>query len=319
MRELSSLIGLQVIATQEGKRLGTVSDALIDLAQGRLVALMLAKTPEPSVVLAEDIDVIGPDAIMIFSGEKVRTYEEAAEALAHGKSVLEQPPAVMTSKGIKLGELGAVHVEEGSGRIARFFVSAGPLKDVTEGALALPVVEGIVHGEDTVIVPHEVVARRLEQAGGLRGALRSLAHRLRARYQHASERSEQLLEQSGRRLKSQAEQAREKAAKLAEEAREKARKAAQEAKEKVDDLAEEAKEAVERARHEPTEAEKEEKPSEDADVSSEVEVEDSGGEDAAQSAADEMTEQPDLSSEEQTGDEGRKATDTAAEDEENDH
>ncbi len=301
MRELSTLIGLQVIATQEGKRLGTVSDALIDLAQGRLVALVLAKTPEPTVVLAEDIDVIGPDAIMISSGEKVKLLTEAADALAPGRRVLEQPPAVMTSKGTRLGELGAVHIEEGSGRIVRFFVSAGPLKDVTEGALALPVVEGIVHGEDTVIVPHEVVARRLEQAGGLRGALRSLAQRLKSRYQHVSERSEQLLEQSGQRLKSQAEQAREKAARLAEEAREKARQAAQEAREKVDDLAEEAKEAVERARREPDEEQQDDEPTEEPDVSSDAEVEDSDSEETAPSDGD---------SGEETADEDRNDTES---------
>ena len=60
MRELSSLIGLQVIATREGKCVGTVADALVDLAAGKLVALTLAKTPELRVVLADDISVIGP-------------------------------------------------------------------------------------------------------------------------------------------------------------------------------------------------------------------------------------------------------------------
>ncbi len=244
MRELSSLIGLQVIATGEGKRLGTVSDVLVDLAAGRLVAVTLAKTPEPSVVLADDIDVVGPDALMISSSDMVKSREEAGEALAEGRRVLGEPPAVITSRGAQLGELGPVQIDEGSGRILRFSISAGPLKDVTEGALTLPVVEGIVHGEDTIIVPHEVVARRLQQAGGLRGALRSLAARLRTRYDHVAERSEKIIHEGGERLKAQAEEAREAAAEKAEVARKKAGEVAREMREKADKVAEEAREAL---------------------------------------------------------------------------
>jgi len=237
MRELSSLIGLQVIATSEGKRLGTVADALVDLAAGKLVALTLAKTPELRVVLAEDIAVIGPDAVMIASGDLVKSREDTAEALAGARHVLGDPPAVVTTRGARVGQLGPVQIDEGSRRIVRFEVSSGPLKDVTDGTLALPVVEGIVHGEDTIIVPHEVVARRLEQAGGLKGALRSLAQRLRTGYEQVSERSEELLHDSGEKLKAQAEETRKRAA-----------AAAKEAKEKAGQLAEDAREAVDRAR-----------------------------------------------------------------------
>lgn len=278
MRELSSLIGLQVIATGEGKRLGTVADALVDLAAGKLVALTLAKTPELRVVLAEDIAVIGPDAVMIASSDRVKGREETAEALAGARQVLGEPPAVITTRGARVGQLGAVQIDEGSKRVVRFEVTSGPLKDVTEGTLALPVVEGIVHGEDTIIVPHEVVARRLEQAGGLKGALRSLTQRLRVGYEQVSERSEDFLHDSGEKLKVQAaearkraaaaareakekagqlaEDAKEKAGQLAEEAREKAGHLAEEAKEKAGELADDAKEAVQRARGgEATEAE----------------------------------------------------------------
>ncbi len=251
MRELSSLIGLQVIATGEGKRLGTVSDVLVDLAAGRLVAVTLAKTPELRVVMADDIDIVGPDALMISSSDRVKSREEAGEALARGRRVLGEPPAVITSRGARLGELGAVQIDEGSGRIVRFAISAGPLKDVTEGALTLPVVEGIVHGEDTIIVPHEVVARRLQQAGGLRGALRSFAARLRTRYDQVSERSEAIIHEGGERLKAQAEEARKKAeearkaaAEKAETARKKAGEVAKQVREKADEVAEEAREAL---------------------------------------------------------------------------
>ena len=65
MRELSSLIGLQVISISEGRNLGTVGDVYVDLTAGELVCVTLARTPELRVVLAEDMQVIGSDALMV--------------------------------------------------------------------------------------------------------------------------------------------------------------------------------------------------------------------------------------------------------------
>lgn len=251
MRELSSLAGLEVIATDDGRRLGTVAEPLVDLAAGELVGVTLAKTPEMQVILAEDISIIGPDAVMIPSSEALRSREEVGEALARGRRVLGEPPTVITDRGARLGELGSVHIDEGSKRIIRFEVSGGTFRDVTEGVLAMPPMEGIVHGEDTIIVPHEVVARRLHQASGLRGTFRSLAQRLRGGMVQMSERSDELLREGEQRLKRSTHRVRKRAEEFADEAREKA-----------DELADEAREAVEKAR-EAAKAEREEEAAEE--------------------------------------------------------
>ena len=231
MRELTGLIGLQVISTSEGRRLGTIADALIDLARGELVCVTLARTPELQVVLAEDIEVIGPDAIMVAARDRIKSREELSDELERGKSVLSEPPAVVTNRGTQLGRLGPVTIDEGSFRVVRFEVTGGALKDMTEGVLALPVLEGIVHGEDTVIVPHEVVAKRIEQSGGLRGSFRSLAERLRGGYEDLSVK----LGESGEKLKTGASQARERADELTKSAREKADRIASDAKQSIDE------------------------------------------------------------------------------------
>lgn len=250
MRELSSLIGLQVIATSEGKKLGNVAEAYVDLAAGELVCVTLAKTPELRVILARDIDVIGTDAIMVSDREKVHGREDVEEELERGKRVLSSPPTVITDQGKTLGQLGTVQIDEGTGKVIRFEVTGGPLKDVTEGVLALPILDGIVHGDDTVIVPHEVVARRLVQAGGLRGALRNLGERLKLGVEDIGERSSDFVRQQ--KLKERAEEARRKASEATAKAKERLGEAAEEAKEatarakkRVGELAEEAKEAIE--------------------------------------------------------------------------
>ena len=238
MRELSSLIDLQVISITEGKRLGTVADALVDLAAGELVCVILARTPELQVVLADDIEVIGSDALMVSGRDKIRSREDLSDELERGKSVLGTPPAVMTSRGTQLGRLGPVHIEEGSHQVVRFEITGGPLKDVTEGVLALPVLEGTVHGEDTVIVPHDVVAQRLTHGGGIRGGFRTIAERLKGGYADISERSEGWLRDGSEKIKVGAGQARERADELTKAAREKADRLASDAKDAVGEVRE---------------------------------------------------------------------------------
>jgi uncharacterized protein YrrD len=251
MRELSDLISLQVISTSEGKKLGSVADAYVDLAAGELVCVSLAKTPELRVILAEDINVIGDDALMVSDRDRLRAREDVEDELERGKRVLSNPPTVMTSQGKTLGQLGVVQIDEGTKKIIRFEVTGGPLKDMTEGALNLPVLEGIVHGQDTLIVPHDIVARRVQQGGGLRGALRTLGERLKVSVEDIGERSEELVRDSEKKLRERAEQARKKADEAAEKAREAvsdaaedAKKAAGQAKEAAGEMAEKAQETA---------------------------------------------------------------------------
>jgi uncharacterized protein YrrD len=255
MRELTSLIGLQVISTSEGKRLGSVADVYVDLAAGELVCVTLAKTPELRVILAGDIDVIGDDAIMVSDREKLHAREDVEEELERGKRVLSSPPAVVTNRGKTLGQLGSIQIDEGTKKVIRFEVTHGPVRDVTEGVLALPILEGIVHGEDTVIVPHDVVARRLVQSGGLRGALRNLGERLKVGVEDIGERSGELVRDGEQKLKERAGEARKKAAEATEKAKkrvtevaEDAKDATEKAKQRVGEVAAEAKEATEDAK-----------------------------------------------------------------------
>ncbi|MGM0494044.1 MAG: PRC-barrel domain-containing protein [Armatimonadota bacterium] len=249
MRELSSLIGLQVISTGEGKKLGSVADAYVDLAAGELVCVTLAKTPELRVILAGDIEVIGDDAIMVADHSKLRGREDVEEELARGKRVLSSPPSVVTSQGKTLGQLGAVQIDEGTKNVIRFEVTGGPLKDVTEGVLALPILEGIVHGEDTVIVPHEVVARRLVQSGGLRGALRNFGERLKIGVDEIGERSGEFVRESEQKLKEQAAEARKKAGDATEKAKKRMSEVAEDAKEGAEKARKKADEAADKAKH----------------------------------------------------------------------
>lgn len=222
MRELSSLIGMQAIAIDEGKRLGSIARALVDLAAGELVAVMVSREGEERIILARDFKVLGQDALMVASAGVLKSPGEVAEELARGRDVLADPPTVLTDKGTRLGMLSGVLLAEDGRTVLRYNISGGPLRDVTSGPVALPVLKGTVHGVDTVIVPHEVAHKYLAAtAGGIKGGLEKLGRIFRHKYSSLSERSGELLRETEERLRSGGAKARQRAGELLEEAREK--------------------------------------------------------------------------------------------------
>ncbi len=164
MREVSSLLNSEVISVQEGKRLGVVSQPVYDLAAGRLLGLIIGKGPAEKGILAADIKTWGPDVVMVQNSEVAKRLSELPELLAARRDPGRPPQQVVTDDGQRLGRLSRVYLEGDKFLVVRFEVSGGAWRDLTEGVLSMPVIPGIIHGPDTIIVPAEAVAQATEGA-----------------------------------------------------------------------------------------------------------------------------------------------------------
>lgn len=164
MREVSSLLNSEVISVKEGKRLGVISQAVFDLAAGRLLGLIIGKGPAEKGIRATDIKTWGPDVVMVEKSEVAKRLSELPELLAARRDPGRPPQQVVTDAGQRLGRLSRVYLEGDKFPIVRFEVSGGAWRDLTEGVLSMPVVKGIIHGPDTIIVPAEAVAKATEGA-----------------------------------------------------------------------------------------------------------------------------------------------------------
>lgn len=165
MREISSLLNSEVISIKEGKRLGVISQAVFDLAQGRLLGIIIGKGPAEKGIRAEDLKTWGPDVVMVEHGEVAKRLSELPELLAARRDPGRPPQQVVTDAGQRLGRLSRVYLEGDKYLVVRFEVSGGAWRDLTEGVLSMPVVKGIIHGPDTIIVPAEAVAKATEGVG----------------------------------------------------------------------------------------------------------------------------------------------------------
>ncbi len=209
MRKTSSIVGLSVISVGEGVDLGHVSEVVIDLAAGVVVGMVIGSGADEKGVLAEDISVIGPDAVMIPDSSKAQKLADVPALAEKRPASPEKTVTVVSASGTKLGTLAEVHIEPAEHTVVRYEVSGGPVRDLTDGPLSFPVMPGIVHGPDIVVVPDAAIAELEKQAGGLRGAWAQLSRTLKRDYEEASEKAGDLYQRSAKGLKSAVEQAKQ--------------------------------------------------------------------------------------------------------------
>ncbi|MFP3903919.1 MAG: PRC-barrel domain-containing protein [Armatimonadota bacterium] len=221
MRRLSSLKGLSVIATSEGVDLGTVDEAIYDLAEGVVKGLIVRSGSTEKGIDAADVEVIGADAVMVKETSAAKPLSQVPELADRRRGSDGKPPAVVTGSGQKLGTVGEIYIDPKEKTITRFEISGGMIRDLTDGTLSFPVVEGLTHGRDIVLVPDEVITGIDSGEGGLRGAWAKVAKQLKEEYSSASKRAEDLYRESTRSVQSAMAEARERSRKLSDTVAEK--------------------------------------------------------------------------------------------------
>lgn len=219
MREIKSLMGLRVLSVEKGANLGTVRQVVVDLARGVLLGLILGEGAAERGVRTEDIATIGDDVIMTKSQEAARPLSELPE-LEERRRDEDEPMPIFTNTGHRLGVISAIFIDPYDRVVTRYEVSGGPIKDLTDGVLILPILPGTVHGRDAVIVPEEQVRQLGRATGGLRQRLSQWACGARKQIELVSEKAEKVIEAGSELVKKEAEVVKEKAAKVSERAEE---------------------------------------------------------------------------------------------------
>lgn len=225
MREIRSIVGLRVLSVEEGANVGTVSQVVVDLATGAVLGLIVSDGAGDRGVLAADIKTIGSDVVMV-SSKAVATVLSATPDLESRKQLSPEPLAVFTTSGKRLGTVSSVFIDPYDKVVTRYEVSSGPLKDLADGVLILPVLPGTIHGRDAVILPDEQVQQLGREAGGWRSRFGQWSEGARKHVQQVSEQAEKLYETGSETVKKEAEVVRARATKLSETAGETVKKEA---------------------------------------------------------------------------------------------
>ena len=155
---VEDMIGKSLVSTSTGERIGTVSDGLLDAAGTRLLGLVVGKgmLAAEHVLPLADVQLVGPDAVLVRTGEHVLTATEwrDSEVTATRCSALKGR-RVVTEDGRLLGQVSGLAVAEETGALQAVEVEQRSLAGLRHHRLivAAPPLPRI--GPDAVVVANE--------------------------------------------------------------------------------------------------------------------------------------------------------------------
>jgi len=216
MRKGSQVIGKPVVTFDSGERVVSVKDVLFDQDTNQIVGLLVDEGGlfnKAKIVRWQDVEALGPDAVIIHSREMLMT----AESVPDVNSILQRNNVtkgtkLMTTDGRDLGSIADLYFDEDSGRVNGYEVSGGIFADAMSGRSFVPAPDTLQIGEDVAFVPPETATKMEEQVGGLRAAVESANERARDTVETLGERAQEATQQAKEATGNVAEHARQMAA-----------------------------------------------------------------------------------------------------------
>jgi uncharacterized protein YrrD len=182
MRKGKSIIGKDVLSLEDGVKLETVSDVVIDPDGRRVVAIIVTEggfLSSSRIVPTEEVTSYGKDAVVVRSGASVISVADHPEMRAmvnrHDKILGKK---VFTTNGDDQGSISDIYFDEPTGVVVGYEVSGGLLGDMAKGTSYLSTDEVTSMGQEVVFVPPETAATLDAQTGGLQGAVQGAGDKL---------------------------------------------------------------------------------------------------------------------------------------------
>jgi uncharacterized protein YrrD len=174
MRKGKTVMGQGVYSLDDGVKIDSVKDLLINDENDAIVALLVDEgglMASSKVIPIGNVYRFGPSAVMVSSSSvliEADDDERVRSILDRDATLLDR--AVLTYDGDDLGKISDMYFDERSGEIHGFEVSGGRIGDVLRGTSYLTLKDIEVVGPDAVITRAEAKEHLEAQKGGLVGA-----------------------------------------------------------------------------------------------------------------------------------------------------
>ena len=180
MQKGKEVIGRKIVTLDSGERVDSVRDLIFDEQGNHVLALLVDEGGwfhAARVIPFTSVKSIGEDAVMIASADDVVSARDDATIAAamESKSGLAGLN-LLTSDGKELGRIADVFFDEISGQVVGYEATGGLFSDLSSGRTFVPAPESVTIGAEAAIVPPSVaLAMEEQEAGGIQGALSSVA------------------------------------------------------------------------------------------------------------------------------------------------
>jgi uncharacterized protein YrrD len=176
------IIGKSIVSYETGQKFDRVKDLIFDQDSGRLLGFLIDESgwfSSARVLMLKDIQVIGPDALIVPSRDTVVKASDNPEIhrIVQHNNVLDGT-RIMTTDGRTLGTMVDLYFDERTGEIEGYEVSGGVFSDAYSGRSFVPAPQAFKIGEDVAFVPPQTAQLMEEQVGGIKAAVQNASERV---------------------------------------------------------------------------------------------------------------------------------------------
>jgi len=171
LQKYSETIGLPVICTKDGKKLGIIKDVIFCPRAREVKAFLLEKKGgriRDKIIMLEDVVHLGRDAAVV---DDISCMVDLKTAEKEGsiKGRMELKGLKIYSRaGSDIGVVTDVLFDFNTGFIEGIEVSDGLLQDVIQGRNILPLIGKVEFSSENVLVDREAVEEMTSTGGGLK-------------------------------------------------------------------------------------------------------------------------------------------------------
>ncbi len=155
--DVKSLRGIAVVSVEEGEKVGTVVDLLFDLQARKVVAFRLTQSTlrrsGGQFISMDDIESIGPDAIMIQNRQRVRLEKDHRAFQNMPDLSAVSSLRVVTEDGTYVGNLSTFQFDQKTGQLTEIEITGGGMLDMLRRNKQVPASAVVSVGTDVIVVP----------------------------------------------------------------------------------------------------------------------------------------------------------------------
>ncbi len=160
--DIKQLKGIAVIAIDDGARLGSVNDVLVDLDHRCVRAFVINEggllRGNNRILDIGDVRSVGADAVMIQSRDLLKADREDTRYQSFPNLHTITSLRVVSQNGDLVGNMSTIHFETNDGTFTDLEISKHGLLGSFQSKIVVPAAAAVSMGRDVVVIPNEYSA-----------------------------------------------------------------------------------------------------------------------------------------------------------------
>lgn len=174
LKKYSEILGLPVIVTKDGMKIGTIKDLAFRNDNKGVVAFIIEKDShfvKGNIILLRDVRSLGNDALIIDDPDCLLEFKVLKKTGDIQEKVMLRGLKIYTHAGDDIGTVQDVFFDYKTGKVEAVQVSDGWVQDILVGRSILPFFGRVEINNKNILVENEAVEEMMNTGGGLRSRL----------------------------------------------------------------------------------------------------------------------------------------------------